>query len=50
VRRVLLDWPCRLFDLWWTLYTVALSAFVMIVVTLTVLMLLLDFAGYRFGW
>jgi hypothetical protein len=50
LRWILVTLPAQLFDLWWRVYTVALCLFVMLVVTLTVLTLLLDSVGVRWGW
>lgn len=50
-RRIFLEWPAKLFDLWWKLYRVLLVVLVMAVVTLTVLTLLLEVVfGIRWGW
>jgi hypothetical protein len=50
-RRVLLEWPARAFDLWWTCYRIVLGVTFMVVVTVTVIALTLDLAfGIRWGW
>ena len=50
LKFVLVTLPCALWDLWWTLYRLALAVLVMLIVTLTVLVLLLDSVGVRWGW
>jgi len=50
-RRLLVDGPARLFDLWWIAYQCLLTAIVMIVVSGTVIALVLEFGfGIRWGW
>lgn len=49
-RAFLLEWPARLFTLWWTVYALVLTVLIMVVTTLTALSLALDSLGYRWGW
>jgi hypothetical protein len=51
MRRLLVDLPARLFDLWWTAYRLILIVLVMVVVTVTAIALTLDLVfGIRWGW
>ena len=50
LRFIFVTLPCALWDLWWIVYTFTLTAFVMVCVSLTVLVLLLDALGYRWAW
>ena len=50
LRALLLDWPARLFTLWWRLYCLVLAVVFMVVGTITALMLALFALGIRWGW
>lgn len=50
LRRALLEWPARLFTLWWRLYCLVLALLFMVVATLTALSLTLWTVGIRWGW
>jgi len=50
-RRVLIEWPARLFDAWWVMYRVVLTLAVMTIFTVTVIALTLELGfGIRWGW
>ncbi len=50
-RRLLIEWPARLFDLWWIAYRLLLLILVMVLVSVTVLALALQWGfGIRWGW
>jgi len=50
LRWIFVTVPCILWDVWWAAYRLVLALFVMVTVTLTVLTLLLDAVGVRWGW
>jgi hypothetical protein len=50
LRWVFVTLPCALWDVWWAAYRILLLVFVMVTVSLTALVLLLDSVGVRWGW
>lgn len=49
-RRILLEWPARAVDLWFTAYRIVLTVATVIAVTVVVVMLVLALFGIRWGW
>jgi hypothetical protein len=50
LRWIFVTLPCILWDAWWTAYRIVLAVGCMVTVTLTVLTLLLELVGVRWGW
>jgi hypothetical protein len=50
-HRLLIEWPAKLFDAWWTMYRLVLTVVVMAIFTTTVIALVLELGfGIRWGW
>jgi hypothetical protein len=51
LRTILVDWPAKAFNAWWTAYTVLLTFLIMVVVTVMVIVIVLDQVFHvRWGW
>ena len=50
LHRLAIEWPARLFTLWWTAYCLVLCVLIMVTATVTALSLALWTVGIRWGW
>jgi hypothetical protein len=50
LRDLLIEWPVKLFNAWWMLYSTIWLVMFMAVGTITLIALVLALFGVRWGW